>query len=71
MKLLARGVNPSSIADIDLDQFSSDEESRYRKTKTILIIVLLFSKILVVMLDQILQLMMVYQNIWKLLQQRK
>jgi hypothetical protein len=27
MKLLARGVNPANISDIDLDQFSSEEES--------------------------------------------
>ncbi|UJR35501.1 hypothetical protein I4U23_028255 [Adineta vaga] len=27
MKLLARGINPSSLADIDLDQFSSDDDS--------------------------------------------
>ncbi|CAF1390029.1 unnamed protein product [Adineta steineri] len=27
MKLLARGMNPGSLADIDLDQFSSDDDS--------------------------------------------
>jgi len=33
MKLLSRGVNPASLADIDLDQYSSDDDSRYRKIK--------------------------------------
>ena len=28
MKLIARGVNPASLSDIDLDQYSSDEDSR-------------------------------------------
>ncbi|CAF3355299.1 unnamed protein product [Rotaria sp. Silwood1] len=27
MKLISRGVNPASLADIDLDQFSSDDDS--------------------------------------------
>lgn len=31
MKLLARGVNPAALTDIDLDQFSSDDDDRYRK----------------------------------------
>lgn len=31
IKLLSRGVNPASIANIDLDQFSSDDDSRYAK----------------------------------------
>ena len=31
MKLLARGMNPSSLGDIDLDQYSSDDDSRYSK----------------------------------------
>jgi hypothetical protein len=33
MKLLSRGVNPASLADIDLDQYSSDDDSRYRRKK--------------------------------------
>jgi hypothetical protein len=69
MKLLARGVNPASLADIDLDQFSSDDDSRYKKM--IRIEIFIVSRVLVMMLDQIHQLMMVYQNIWKLLQQLK
>jgi hypothetical protein len=31
MKLLSRGINPGSLDDIDLDQFSSEEDSRYEK----------------------------------------
>ena len=31
MKLLARGINPSSLRDIDLDQFSSDGDSRQER----------------------------------------
>lgn len=31
MKLLSRGINPSSLTDIDLDQFSSEDDSRYNK----------------------------------------
>lgn len=27
MKLLSRGVNPASLVNIDLDQFSSDDDS--------------------------------------------
>jgi hypothetical protein len=27
MKLLARGINPGSLEDIDLDQYSSEEDS--------------------------------------------
>jgi hypothetical protein len=61
MKLLARGINPGSLANIDLDQFSSDDDSRYKKIfeKRFFI----SSRILVMMLDLIHQLMMVYQNI--------
>jgi hypothetical protein len=69
MKLLARGVNPASLADIDLDQFSSDDDSRYKKM--IWLEIFIVSRVLVMMLDRIHQLMMVYQNIWKLLQQLK
>jgi hypothetical protein len=31
MKLLSRGINPGSFEDIDLDQYSSEEDSRYAK----------------------------------------
>lgn len=31
MKLLSRGINATSIDDIDLDQWSSSDESRYIK----------------------------------------
>jgi hypothetical protein len=61
MKLLSRGINPSSLSDIDLDQFSSDDDSRYEKEKKKSFIKIIF--ILVMMVDLILQLMMVYQNI--------
>lgn len=30
MKLLSRGINPGSLDDIDIDQFSSDEDSRFK-----------------------------------------
>lgn len=28
-KLLSRGINPGSLTDIDLDQYSSEEDSRF------------------------------------------
>jgi len=61
MKLLARGINPSTLSDIDLDQFSSEDDSRYENEKKKSFIKIIF--ILVMMVDLILQLMMVYQNI--------
>jgi ubiquinone biosynthesis protein COQ9 len=69
MKLLSRGINPSSLADIDLDQYSSDNDSRYQEKDSISNFY--FSTILVMTQDQIHQLMMVYQSIWKSLQQLK
>ncbi len=29
MKLLSHGINPDSLTEIDLDQYSSEEDSRY------------------------------------------
>ena len=29
LKLLSRGINPGSLDDIDLDQYSSEDDSRY------------------------------------------
>jgi hypothetical protein len=69
MKLLSRGINPSSLADIDLDQYSSDNDSRYKEKDSTSHFY--FSKILVMTKDQIHQLMMVYQSIWKSSQQLK
>jgi len=69
MKLLSRGINPSSLGDIDLDQYSSDNDSRYKEKDSINNFY--FSTILVMTQDQIHQLMMVYQSIWKSLQQLK
>jgi hypothetical protein len=31
IKLLERGINPGSLEDIDLDQYSSEDDSRYEK----------------------------------------
>jgi hypothetical protein len=59
MKLLSRGINPSSLTDFDLDQFSSEDDSRYSKRK----LIENESLILVMMEDLIHRLMMGYQNI--------
>lgn len=29
MKLISRGINPSTISENDLDQYSSEDDSRY------------------------------------------
>lgn len=60
MKLLSRGINPGSLNDIDLDQYSSEDDSRYNNNNNKMIKIFLF---LVMTEDRIHRLMMVYQNI--------
>ncbi len=60
IKLLERGINPGSLEDIDLDQYSSEDDSRYEKIEDKLKVI---GSVLVMMEVRIHRPMMVCQNI--------